>query len=107
MTDEEKIVAEEKKECHCECGKILTKFLLSTTSVFLGVLLAILVSSALLRPKMPCPCKMMGHQGFERQLPPPPFMYGQRPHMHKFHGKDFKKFEKGQRPDFKGNIDKD
>ena len=106
MTDEEKIVVEDKKECGCECGKILTKFLLGTTSVFLGVLLAILVASALLRPQAPCPCKMMGHPGIERQMPP--FgMHGQKPNMHKFHGKDFKKFEKGQRPDFDKDIDKD
>ena len=105
MTDEEKVVAEERKEHHhCECGKILTKFLLETTSVFLGVLLAILVASALLRPQMPCPCKMMGHPGIVR--PMPPFgMHGQRPDFHKFHHKDFKKFDKGQRPDF--NDDRD
>ena len=107
MTEEEKIVVENKKECHCECGKILTKFLLNITSVFLGVLLAILVASALLKPQAPCPCKMgMWHQpGIDRQMPP--FgMHGQRPHMHKFHGKDFKKFDKLQKPNFNAD-DKD
>ena len=102
MTDEEKIVVEEKKECHCECSKTLTMFLLGTTSVFLGTLLAILVASALLKPNMPCPCKMqMGHPGFERQLPPPGVgMHKFDGPRHKFHNKDFKKFEKGQRPNF-------
>ncbi len=111
MTDEEKIVVEEKQECHCECAKILTKFLLGTTSIFLGVLLAILVASALLRPKMPCPCKMGGHPGFERQLPPPAAAmhrhHGQRPDMQNFHNKDFKKFENYKKPEFnKEKFDK-
>lgn len=83
MTDEE------KKECKC-CSE-LGKFFTLTASIFLGTLLAILVASALLKPKCPCPVGRMFPPGpvFERQIPmngmgQPPI--GQR----KFHHHQFK-----------------
>lgn len=60
---------EEKK---CACTTELGKFFTLVAAIFLGVLLAILVSAALLKPK--CPCK--GSMPFpprpmmERQIPP-------------------------------------
>lgn len=50
MTDEEKI-SKEAKTCQCvELGRFFTQ----VASIFLGVLLAILVSAAILKPKVPC-----------------------------------------------------
>lgn len=92
MTDEEKKVeVVEHKEC---CCKLFCKFLMITSAVFVGSLLALLVAKALTQPNFPpCPCAMKGHRpGIERQLPP---QIGERP-MHKHHFK-------GKRP----NFDKD
>lgn len=109
MTEEEKKVEECKVENReCKCQKILTKFLLDTVSVFLGVLLALLVLRGLTAPKFPvCPCGMRGgYPMMERQIPPHRIghknfhkmrMYkGQPPRFEK--KSDFKKFP--PRPDF-------
>ncbi len=66
MTDEEK---KEVKECRC-CSE-LGKFFTLTASIFLGTLLAILVASALLKPKCPCPYGgvMPPRPVIERQIP--------------------------------------
>lgn len=71
MSDEEKIV--EKKVCKhgCELGRFFTL----TASIFLGVLLAILVAAALLKPN----CPVRG-----RMMPPPPVMERQIPPMGQF-----------------------
>ena len=68
MTDEEKKVVEEKR--FCKHGGELGRFFTLTASIFLGVLFAILVAAALLRPQCPCADKMM---------PPPPMMERQIP----------------------------
>lgn len=68
MTDEEK---------KCTCGSELGRFFTLVAAIFLGVVLAILVSAALLKPKCPCrgPMPMpMPRLGIERQIPP---MHGQ------------------------------
>lgn len=62
---------EEKK---CACATELGKFFTLVAAIFLGVLLAILVSAALLKPK--CPCR--GHMPF----PPRPVYENQMPPMH-------------------------
>ena len=70
MTDEEKKV-DEKKVCKCsELGSFFTQ----VAAIFLGVLLAILVSAAVLKPQCPCHkgMSLMGRPGFSRQLPYPP-----------------------------------
>ncbi len=73
MTDEQ------NKECNCkcECYKIAAKFLLLTTSVFVGTLLAIIFAAHLLKPAIPpCDCHRGMHkmpprmERFDRQLPP-------------------------------------
>ena len=64
MTDEEKKVEV------CKCGEI-GKFFTLVAAIFLGVLLAILVSAALLKPN--CPCSKGFPKGgpmMERQIPP-------------------------------------
>ena len=95
MTDEEKKVEvyANHKEC---CCKLFCKFLMITSAVFVGTLLALLVAKALTQPKFPpCPCAMKHYRpGIERQLPPPA-QFGERP-MHKHHFK-------GDKPDFPGD----
>ena len=90
------------EEKTCQCKETFQQFLFISASVFVGVLLAILVSSAILRPK--CPPPPMGMMpprfGVERQLPPPPMMKGQMPPQfngqkckckcHKHHKGDFR-----------------
>ncbi len=62
---------EEKKSCNCgELGRFFTL----VAAIFIGTLLAILVSAALLRPAK-CPCHRFMHmpmraQAFEQQIPP-------------------------------------
>lgn len=98
MTDEEKKFEQNKE---CKCCKILTKFLLNTISVFLGVLLALAVFRGLTVPSF-CPCNMGMGMGMSRPLPPPPMMK-----HHKFHGdkmnKHHPRFE--YRDDFEPNVD--
>lgn len=76
MTDEE------KKECKCECYKIAAKFLLLTTSVFGGTLLAIIFAAHLLKPPFPpCNCHKGMHKmppRMERRLPYGPMMHHKR-----------------------------
>jgi hypothetical protein len=67
---------EEKKESKvCNCGE-LGRFFTQVAAIFLGVLLAILVSAALLKPKCPCkgPMPFPPRPMYERQVPP---MHGQ------------------------------
>lgn len=95
MTDEERkveYVERHHKEC---CCMLFCKFLMITSAVFVGTLLALLVAKALMHPKFPpCPCMMKHYRpGFERQIPPPPHM------MKDNHKHDFR----GERP----NFDKD
>jgi len=68
MTDEE-------KRTECKCGE-LGRFFTLVAAIFLGVLLAILVSAALLKPKCPCrgPVPFPPRPMYERQIPP---MHGQ------------------------------
>ena len=63
MTDEEK---------KCNCGSELGRFFTQVAAVFLGALLAILVSAALLKPKCPCrgPMPFPPRPMYERQIPP-------------------------------------
>ncbi len=69
---------EEKKLTKCDCYRIAAKFLLLTTSVFLGTLLAIIFAAHLLKPPVPpCNCHHRGMhkmppkmERFDRQLPP-------------------------------------
>lgn len=49
--------------------KLLVKFLVKTSAVFIGTTLAILVSASILRPKCPCPMRKMP-PGIERPVPP-------------------------------------
>lgn len=93
MTDEEKKV--------CNCGE-LGRFFTLTAAIFLGVLLAILVSAALLRPQCPCSKGIppMGRIGIERHMPPPPMGMHMR-HGKKMHLKNGKNFDK-QNFDFYG-----
>ena len=99
MTNEEN-KTEEIKTCNCSA---LGKFFTQVVSVFLGALLAILVSAAVLKPQCPC------HKGFHKNMPQ---MERQMPQMemgmHKKHFKGeyrgvHKKFDKshfkGDRPD--------
>ncbi len=108
------MVDEQKQECKCECYKIAAKFLLLTTSVFVGTLLAIIFAAHLLKPPFPPPCNC--NKGMhkmpprmERQLPPGPMMHHQRmpqdfrkgefpQRQMKFEGKRIE-FQ-GPRPDF-------
>lgn len=111
MTDEEKKVEETKV---CKCGE-LGRFFTLVAAIFLGVLLAILVSAALLRPKCPCQKFMhmpMGGPGIERQMPPfgPQGVARPMPPMGghwqvKHHGFG-KKFD-GHRHDFRQNVNPD
>lgn len=85
MTDEE-------KKCNCsELGRFFTL----VGAVFLGVLLAILVSAAILRPQCPCHKGIMpmGGPGIERQMPPPPIGMHVK-NGHNKHHIDVKKFDK-------------
>lgn len=84
MTDEE-------KKCNCsEIGRFFTL----TASIFLGVLLAILVSAAILRPQCPCHKGIMpiNRPGIEGHMPPPMWMHHNK--MHKMHYKNFQNFDK-------------
>lgn len=107
MTDEQ------KKECKCECYKIAAKFLLLTTSVFVGTLLAIIFAAHLLKPPFPpCNCHKGMHRmhppRMERQLPPGAMMKHRRiPQNFKQNGQfpqkqmkfDKRRFEvQGQKP---------
>ncbi len=61
MTDEQ------KTECKCECKEIAAKFLLLTTSIFVGTLLAIIFAALLLKPAVPpCPCQ----KAWMHKMPP-------------------------------------
>jgi len=83
---------EEKK---CACATELGKFFTLVAAIFLGVLLAILVSAALLKPKCPCrgPMPMpMPRPGIERQIPPMQGHWGIKHHGMNDDG--IKKFDK-------------
>ena len=59
MTDEERkveYVERHHKEC---CCMLFCKFLMITSAVFVGTLLALLVAKALMHPKIPPPPHMM------------------------------------------------
>lgn len=101
MTDDEK-----KETKVCKCGE-LGRFCTQVASIFFGVLLAILVSAAILKPQMPCHKGMPpmgGMPGVERPMTPPSAQWqGQPPIGPEFRGhhKDFKKGDfKSHRPDF-------
>lgn len=117
-------MTDEIKTCDCK-EKVIAKlkeFAFITAAVFLGALLAILLSASILRPKYsPCHRGMMGpYPRMERHLPPPPMMdrgvRGQdyrgshralHPQYKKHHaGKDFAKVkaDKQYRPDRKAPI---
>ena len=72
MTEE--IRTEEIKECKCcECREKLVKglkeFAFKAAIVYVGVILAILTSATVLKPKH-CPCaRMKHHPAIERQMP--------------------------------------
>lgn len=63
-------MADEEKKCNC--GSELGRFFTLVAAIFLGVLLAILVSAALLKPKCPCRGTMPfpPRPMYERQIPP-------------------------------------
>ena len=86
---------EEKK---CACATELGKFFTLVAAIFLGVLLAILVSAALLRPKCPCAKSM--------PFPPRPMIEQQIPPMHghwklKHSGMNANEMRKFNKGDFK------
>ena len=92
MTDEE------KKTCNCsEIGRFFTL----VAAIFLGVLLAILVSAAILKPQCPCHKGIMpmGRPRIERHMPPPMKMHLKNRHKYYIdaqkldkHFKDFEQF---------------
>ena len=100
MTDEEKRseIVSVKKHGEC-CCYLFCKFLMITSAVFVGTLLAFLVSKALMRPAFPpCPCMMKGYgPGIQRQLPPPA-EFGERPHHRHYLKSDKPKFDKDKAP---------
>lgn len=71
MTDENKIV-EEQKECKCLCqNKYFKKFIVISAGTFVGAFFALSLFAGLNKPPMPCPCQQMirpdfGPQHFER-----------------------------------------
>ena len=75
MTDENKIV-EEQKECKCLCqNKYFKKFIVISAGTFVGAFLALSLFAGLNKPPMPapmpCPCQQMirpdfGPQHFDR-----------------------------------------
>lgn len=91
MTEEVKVTEEKHHECNCN---VFLKFLVLTSSVFVGSLLAILVAKALTQPSFP-PCPMMKHFNrpmYEKGFYPPAM--GEHPMMkHEFKG-DHHKFDK-------------
>lgn len=95
-------MTEEIKTCDCKekCIKKLKEWAFITSAVFVGALLAILLSANILRPKCPAPCPMMDFYGprMERQLPPPPMMHPEARGDHHFRGK-----HSGQPPQFRDN----
>ena len=71
---------EEKKEAKvCNCGE-LGRFFTQVAAIFLGVLFAILVSAALLKPKCPCkrPMPFSPRPMYENQIPPINGQWGAR-----------------------------
>lgn len=86
---------EEKK---CACASELGKFFTLVAAIFLGVLLAILVSAALLKPKCPCRGSMpfQPRPMYERQIPPMHGHWGVKHHGMKYDG--IKKFDKKDLP---------
>ena len=81
---------EEKK---CNCGE-LGRFFTLVAAIFLGVLLAILVSAALLKPKCPCrgPMPFPPRPMYEQQIPPMHGHWGVRHRELNYDG--VKKFDK-------------
>lgn len=94
-------MTEEIKTCDCKekAIKKLQEFAFISGAVFLGALLAILLSAAILRPK--CPPYHRGMMGpyprMERPLPPPPPMM----YDHGGPGREFRGPREGHRPHFK------
>lgn len=76
---------EEKK---CNCGSELGRFFTLVAAIFLGVLLAILVSAALLKPKCPCrgPMPFPPRPMYERQIPPMAGHWGVKTHKMHYQG---------------------
>lgn len=69
-------MTEENKTCDCseKAKKALIDFCFKAGAVFVGALLAILVSASILKPKCPCPNGMMPPQPrMERPMPNPDF----------------------------------
>ncbi len=103
MTEEERNVEEKTYERRNECNcQVFSKFLMLTSAVFLGSLLAILVAKALTTPAFPpCPCAMknLNRAVYERQIPP--MIDGKPIPRHEFrndHNKfDKRKFEEGKK----------
>lgn len=94
-------MTEEIKTCDCKekAIKKLQEFAFISGAVFIGALLAILLSAYILKPKCP-PCNngMMGpYPRIERQLPPPPMMYD---HMGG-PGREFRGPRDGHHPQFR------
>jgi hypothetical protein len=111
MTEEKKVEECTTDRHECKCQKILTKFLLDTISVFLGVLLALLVLRGLTAPNFgPCPCGMKrGCPMMERRLPPP--MHRAKDfraiRMHKDHpqfGQRKDAYRENLKPDFERQV---
>lgn len=88
-------MTDEIKTCDCKerALKKLGEFCFIAGAVFIGVLLAILLSASILKPKCPPP-GMMGpyYPRIERQLPPPPMMH------HRHAAKDFYRGPRGAHP---------
>ena len=93
MTDEEKKVVEVDENCKCcKCCEVAKEFFLRAGAVFFGVLMALLVASALIGPKPGCPCKMMMNHSPKMERP----FYPNGENMNR---RDFKNFDrKGNHP---------
>ena len=86
MTDEE-------KKCECKCCKKVKEFLFISGAVFVGAFLAIMLSSAVLKPKMPpCPMRMMPPVIVQPMYQPPMMQeqWKQKHHKFKKYHKNFK-----------------
>lgn len=85
MTDENKIVVEEKHECLCQ-KKWFRKFLVIASGTFVGAFLALSLFAALNKPPMPMPCPApcpCHHQMVRPDFAPQHFDRGHRGDFHK------------------------
>lgn len=97
MSEEEKIVTENKEECKCFCkSEGFRNFLTIALGTFVGFYAALSLFAALHKPPMMCPhrCGQM-FGGHPHMAAPCPFKHG---HHH------FNKGHREQRPDM-GNFD--